>query len=304
MFRGQRECEAVFSYASPNDGPWRRAFIEFIEYLTGRSRLENMYLSRRATLRPDDNVWAVTVRGLELDIEFNEDKLAKVPRNGPLVVVANHPFGFIDGLVLCYLISTVRPDFKVFTNKVMCRVPEVETFMLPIDFADTREAVAANARTRSTGKAFLRDGGCLITFPSGAVSTSPTLFAPAIDCEWHPFAGRLILQCRAAVLPVHFRGQNSRLFQIASHLSLDLRLSLLMRELTRRMGTAVEVRVGDVIPFEKLEASGGPAPLMNRLRRATYALATNVEAATRLEVDERAAHLTGSRFTAPADTAG
>src|SRR5690606_9137429 len=146
-------------------------------------------------------------------------------------------------------------------------------FMLPIDFAGTRAAAAANARSRAQARALLKAGGCLIVFPSAAVSTAPHPFAPAVDPEWQPFAGRLIQQGRAAVLPIFVEGENSRLFQLASQVSLTLRLSLLMWELTRRMGTTVSLRIGPVIPFEALPEAGGPATRVAVQRLVNHALA-------------------------------
>jgi len=274
VLRQWRRSDTAFTYAAPEDSMLRRGLIEVIEYMSGRARLEKLYLEHRDIMRPE-NAWAVAVQALELTAICDASRLAAVPKQGPLVVVANHPFGFIDGLVLTYLISTIRQDFKLFINKVMCQVPAAEGFMLPIDFTSTRSAAVANARSRAEARSCLKAGGCVIIFPSGAVSTSPRLFAPAVDTEWHSFVGRLILQSRAAVLPVYFPGQNSRLFQLASHLSLTLRLSLLMRELTRRIGTAVELRLGGVIPFERLDSFDGPDKLIESLRRKTYELATD-----------------------------
>ena len=133
------------------------------------------------------------MRGLDVNVHYDAARLAAVPRRGPLVVVANHPFGVVDGLVLCHLVSLVRDDFKVVAMSTLCRVPEVRDYVLPINFADTPEAAATSARSRREARALLKDGGCLIIFPGGAVSTSREPFGRAVDNDWHPFAGRLIM---------------------------------------------------------------------------------------------------------------
>src|SRR5690349_7115026 len=105
--------EPLLTYAAPEDPPSKRAVIRLVERLSGQARLARHYVEVRRSLRPDDNVWARAIRQLRLHVSYDADRLAAVPRQGPLVVVANHPFGVIDGLVLCYLASLVRPDLKV-----------------------------------------------------------------------------------------------------------------------------------------------------------------------------------------------
>lgn len=110
-------------------------------------------------------------------------------------------------------------------------------------------------------------------FPAGGVSTTPSLWhRRAVDAEWKGFTARLILGAKAPVAPVYFGGQNSRLFQIASHLHQTLRLSLLFKEVHDRMGSAIHLRAGALIPFAEI-AHLDPAALMTELRSRTYGLA-------------------------------
>jgi putative hemolysin len=253
----------VISYAAPEDSLPKQAMIRLVERLGGRHRIVRAYEQARRALQPGDDIWALAVRSLDITVLHRADRLAAVPRKGPLVVVANHPFGVVDGLVLCHLISTVRMDFKVLAMSTLCRVPEVRDQVLPIDFASTREAVTASARSRRAARLLLGAGGCLIIFPAGAVSTARRVFGPADDADWHPFAGRLIMDHEAAVLPVRFDGKNSLLFQLASRLSPTLRLSLLLKEAAKRIGTEVEAHLGEVLSFEALCASENPKELID-----------------------------------------
>ncbi len=113
------------------------------------------------------------IRRLELKIVCNEEALTRWPKTGPLVVVANHPFGVLDGLIVCHLVSKVRGDFRVLTNSVLYRAEEIRSFLLPVDFADTQDALQTNLRTRAEAKLHLSKGGCLVVFPAGGVSTTP-----------------------------------------------------------------------------------------------------------------------------------
>lgn len=247
MVREEPAGEAAITYTAPEDSPAKRAVIRTIERLTGQARLERIYHRARTRLRPGDNIWALAIEELRLKVRCDISRLGEVPGSGrPLVVVANHPFGVVDGLVLCHLVATVRQDLKVVAMSTLARVPELRDQVLPINFANTREAIETSARSRVAARTHLAKGGCLIIFPAGQVSTSPGPFVRlAEDAPWHPFAGRLVLGSKADVLPVRFFGQNSRLFQVASHLgkiSPTLRLSLLMGEAVRRIGSTVECR--------------------------------------------------------------
>jgi putative hemolysin len=266
-----------FSYAGPTD-PWlKRSVIRAIERMTGQPYLKSLYDEHRANPVPGESFWGAAVRRLELSVVCNEDGLAQVPKLGPLVVVANHPFGVLDGVVICHLVSKVRPDFLVLTNEILTRAAEIKPWLLPIDFAETEEALATNLKSRAAAKHHLMNGGCLVVFPAGGVSTTPTLWhRHATDAEWKKFTARLIIQAKAAVVPFFFAGQNSRLFQLASHVSMTLRLSLLFKEIHDRIGSEVHVRIGEVVPFEILAPMSDRQAVMNHLRALTYALGDGV----------------------------
>jgi putative hemolysin len=263
----------TFSYAAAEDPGLKRFVIRLIERMTGQPRLKRIYDDHRANPRPGESFWDSAIRRLDLKIVTNEDALAKLPREGALVVVANHPFGVLDGIVICQLVARVRGDFRVLTNAVLNRAEEIKPFLLPVDFAETKEALDTNLKSRAAAKHHLMGGGCLIVFPAGGVSTTPKPWdIHAVDAEWKNLTARLITQAKAAVVPVYFAGQNSRLFQLASHLSMTLRLSLLFKEVHDRIGTELHVRIGDTIPYAKLATINDREKFMEHLRRATYAL--------------------------------
>ncbi len=267
-----------FSYAGPDD-PWLKRFvIRTIERMTGQPFLKSLYDDHLTNPIPGESFWDSAVRRLRLNVIANEDRLFQLPRTGPLVVVANHPFGVLDGLIICHLIARVRSDFVILTNALLTQSEELKSYLLPIDFTETEEALAINLKSRATAKHHLMGGGCLVVFPAGGVSTTPRLWnRAATDAEWKKFTGRLIHQCKAQVVPVYFAGQNSRLFQIASHISLTLRLSLLFKEVRDRIGSDIHVRIGNVIDFEHLPDPGNRQSFMDQLRNMTYALGSELQ---------------------------
>ncbi|MEM7661185.1 MAG: lysophospholipid acyltransferase family protein [Pseudomonadota bacterium] len=267
------ELAADLSYASYFSHPVQRAVVRAVERATGQPKIKELYDHYREHLANDVPFFEAAIRLLELDVQFNSARHADIPKTGPLVVVANHPFGVLDGLMVCWLVSLVRDDFKILTNSVLEAAPEARPWLLPIDFADTKEALAINLETRKASLELLEAGGCIIVFPAGGISTAPRAFAAAIDDDWKPFTAKLITKSNAAVTPIFFEGQNSRLFQWASQVSMSLRLSLVFREVRRRMGQTMPVHIGDTLQPDDLSVAGKRAALMKYLRDATYDLA-------------------------------
>ena len=267
MTRGEN-----FSYAAADDPLPRRLFIRLVERMTGQPRLRRLYESYRSEAANTD-FWTEAVRRLKLELVYETAPLASWPRQGPLVVVCNHPFGVVDGVAICALVAPLRPDFRILTNALLTRADEIKHHLLPVDFSGTAAATRTNLKSRAAAKNHLEGGGCLIVFPAGGVSTTPSLWhGRAVDAAWGNFTAKLIVQARATVAAVYFEGQNSRLFQIASHIHLTLRLSLLFKEAHDRIGSTVRMYPGPAVCFAALAPLGGGRALMDHLRAMTYAL--------------------------------
>lgn len=271
--------DLLFSYAEPTDPPLRRKFIRLVERATGQPKLKRLYLDHQRTARPGDSFFEAAVRKLDLQVEIDPARHAAIPRTGPLVIVANHPYGVLDGIVISWLTERVRADFKVLTNAVLLRAPEAAPYLLPVDFAPTEEAMATNLETRNAARRHLEAGGCIVVFPAGGISTAPDRLGrkPAIDAPWQPFTSQLIQRSRATVVPMYFEGQNSRLFQIASHIHPAARLSLVFKEVRDRIGTVMRVGIGEPIPFAEIAHISDRRAMVDHLRTRTEALRTELE---------------------------
>ncbi len=265
----------LFSYATASDPPLKRGIIRLVEKATGQPKLKRMYIHNQRFPRPNESFWQAAVRSLALDVRYDHDALAAIPKTGPVVIVANHPYGVLDGIVISWLVSKARSDFVVLTNAVLMRAPEAHGFILPIDFSETEEAQRTNLASRAAARAQLERGGAVVVFPAGAVSTAPDKLGlkPAVDARWQPFVSQLIQRSKAAVVPIWFGGQNSRLFQVASHLSYTLRISLIFHEVRSRIGTSLPVAIGASIPFAALAGIKDRQALADDLRGRVYALA-------------------------------
>ncbi len=263
-----------FSYSTADQPFIQRAIIQVIEKLGGQRTLKKLYLRHQENIRRGDSFFDSAINLLRITVDFDLPTLSKVPQTGPVVFISNHPYGVLDGITLTWLALKVRPDTKVLANDVLCQDINATRHLLPVAFAPTREARETNVKSRQEAQAVLRAGGAVGIFPGGGVSTSEQAHrGMAVDLPWAPFTAKLIRMSEATVVPIFFTGQNSRLFQIASHLSLTLRLSLVFRETARRIGTDLKVRVGEPIPFSDIAHLTDRDALIRELRKRTYALA-------------------------------
>ena len=263
-----------FSYSTADQPALQRAVIQAIEKMGGQRKLKKLYLQHQKSVKGGENFFSAAIRLLRMKVEFDEQALALTPATGPVLFISNHPYGVLDGITLTWLATKIRPDTKVLANDVLCQAPEATANLLPVAFAPTREARETNVNSRLQAQAWLKDGHAIGIFPGGGVSTSERpLKGPAVDLPWAPFTAKLLRMSKATVVPIFFVGQNSRLFQLASHLSLTLRLSLVFRETARRIGSRLKVRVGAPIPFEEIAHIEDRSQLVMELRKRTFALA-------------------------------
>lgn len=268
-----REIAREISYASSAQSRGGRAFIRALENVTGR-----LSLIRRAAGYEDDvalgqNFWDVIVDRYGLSLDVIGGSLSNIPANGPLVLIANHPYGILDGLMMGHLLHKARGDFRILANSVFRRAEDLNKVVLPISFDETKEAVKQNLQTRSDALSYLGQGGAIGVFPGGTVSTSARPFSRPMDPGWRNFTAKMIAKSDATVVPIYFSGHNSRMFQLASHLHSSLRLGLLIKEFHARLDEPVQLVIGEPIASAQLAPlKHDPKAMMEYLRKATYAL--------------------------------
>ena len=261
------------SYAHSAQTRPGRALIRVVENSTGRLRLIKRAEGYDDEVAQGRDFWQVMVDRYGLSLEVVGGSLDNIPRTGPLITVANHPYGILDGLMMGHILARTRGDFRILANHVFRKAPDLNKVILPINFDETKEAMRENLATRKVALDYLAQGGAMGVFPGGTVSTSAKPFTRPMDPGWRRFTAKMVAKSEAAVVPIFFEGHNSRLFQVASHLHTTLRMALLIKEFKRRVDEPVRVVIGEPIPRAELsQYAANPKSMMDFLRERTYAL--------------------------------
>ncbi|MDB5554276.1 MAG: acyltransferase family protein [Rhizobium sp.] len=247
------------SYATETDPLLKRLVIHTVENLSGRNKYVEVYkIWRSEVVGKSDRVFSRMLELIDIDLSIKGNWPPKDLPAGPIVMVANHPYGIADGIAVLALAEQLGRPFKILINDQLLKVPEMRPYSLPISFEETREGLAINMATRTEALRLLKDGVTIVIFPGGGVATAPKGFGQAEDLPWKMFPAKLIQAAKASVLPVYFEGQNGWMFHLASRFSLTLRLSLLIREFCRLSGHTIFSSIGTIVPWEDI------APITDR----------------------------------------
>jgi putative hemolysin len=204
---------------------------------------------------------------LNIDLAVASGGLRHVPSSGPVIVVANHPFGALDGLALLALMGRVRNDVRLLGNRWISRVPELRECLVPVDvFGTSATAVRRNSAALRSAIRWLGNGGCLGVFPAGEVAHQEAAEGRVIDSPWHETAAELAMRTGATVVPMFIAGHNSRLFRSAGRFHPLLRTAFLPRELWLKRGSTVQVSVAPPIVQTELASRSGAAARTALLR--------------------------------------
>jgi putative hemolysin len=255
-------------------------------------------LYRRVQRSPEGFGLENLLAEMQVELRVDAADAARIPSKGPVVVVANHPFGMLDGAILAVLLARVRPDVKVMTNYLLRDVPELAQhciFVDPFESVDAPRAdrIQTNRRALREALTWLRNGGMLAVFPAGEVSQWQFPQGQIADPCWNDTAVRLIRRTGATALPVYFCGRNSVSFHLFGMIHPRLRTAFLLQEFLQQAGRTVEVRVGSEIPSDSVAGIADDREAIEYLRWRTYLLARRSRTekswseAVRSKIDEK-----------------
>ncbi len=270
----QRYDMRRLSYAGTFSNPFKAGTIRAIEWLTAKLKLLSMIRSFERSGAPVGVAfWSKAIRHMGISVDTPDDEVARIPATGPVVMVANHPHGLVDGMIMAELVSRVRPDFRILTRSLLSGIPEIEEFMIPVPFPHEENARELGLEMRNLTMAHLKRGGLVILFPAGKVAMSETWFGPAVEGEWNVFTHKMIRASGATILPIRFTGQNSRAFQIANKLGDTPRQGLLLYEIKRALFKPQRPHIGVPLSASELDKwPGNPRGFLAWLREHTLSL--------------------------------
>jgi putative hemolysin len=209
---------------------------------------------------------------LEVRWEASQLDLVRIPSTGPCLVVANHPYGAIEGLVLASMLRSRRPDVKLVANHLLARLAPMRDLFLFVDPFGRPTSVSSNSRSLREAVRWLKEGRMLAIFPAGEVAHFDPATRRVIDPPWSEAVAMLVRAAACPALPVYFHGHNGPLFQLAGMVHPRLRTALLPRELLSRRGRQLDVSVGTLVPFRRLASLGGSGAMVDYLRKRTCML--------------------------------
>ncbi|KRS14970.1 lysophospholipid acyltransferase family protein [Roseovarius indicus] len=263
------------TYANSFDSPGTAFTIRAIEWFTGKLTIIKMIREFEKRGAPTGQpFWRAALDTMGIPLETPQEEIDNIPPDGPVVVVANHPHGLVDGMILADLIGRRRTDYKILTRALLTGIDEVAaSYMIPVPFPHEPDAQRKSVEMRANAMAHLKEGGLISVFPSGVVASSDSMFGPVIEREWNVFTAQMIRRSGATVVPIFFPGSNSRVYQAANRISATLRQSFLLHEVVKSCNHPQRPVVGKPIDAEQMKMlQSDPRGFMAWLREHTLKL--------------------------------
>lgn len=283
MAQGPRQLRprgnGLFQLAGISKKPWVNALLQHgaktLEHALAINRVNDIYSQSTGQATTREFIGQL-LDNLHISWQAAASQVQSIPATGPLVVVANHPFGAVEGLILAALLMDRRPDVKIMANHVLGKVPEFRDLFVLVNPFDTANAPSQNLAPMRQAMRHLHDGGMLGMFPAGEVAHL-TWAGRFTEMPWTMHLARIVRHAKCPVLPIYFAGHNSIMFQVAGLAHPRLRTALLARELFKLRGTRVDIQVGTPIPFTRLAQIESDQELSSYLRSRTLTLASRVK---------------------------
>ena len=218
---------------------------QILEKISKIDEIKSFYKINYKELKQSNNFWKKTLDILK--INYIAENVDNIPKAGSSIIVANHPFGLLDGLIICSIICDIRKDYKILINDEVSQIDQIREYLLPIKFSTLTEDIKKNIISKKKAIEHVNSNGILITFPSGEVATSSLIFNEANERRWKPLIGSIINKTNAAIIPVRFFGKNSLFFQTIGFVNNNLRRILFIRELLNKKNQTFKLSIGKKI---------------------------------------------------------
>lgn len=270
------DASGLFKLEQPFDDPLRKALFALMKRPLARllcfKKLNSLYESVHNQVEAGQDFVDVVLDLLNVQVNINEESLRHIPAKGPVFVVANHPFGIIDGLILMKTMRMVRPDSMVMANSMLGMIPEMRPYLVEVDPFGTSESAKRNIGGLKAALRLLRQGHMIGTFPAGEVASLRLRKRMVRDPQWSPIVAGIVRKTGAQVVPMFFKGRHGPLFQALGLVHPRLRTVMLPRVNLKKGNQAVDVTIGKPISAAKTRSFATDEEAINYLRFRTHIL--------------------------------
>lgn len=264
------QSHQLFRIPLPENKDFLALPMQAVEAMVGLPVLRGIYHDA-SSVRSGDHFFQDILKSMNVRLDVSPAEIARIPVTGAAIVVANHPFGGIEGIALGALIHAIRPDVKIMANYLLHSIPELAGSFIPVDPFGNASSARNNLQGMKQTLQHLAAGGILVVFPAGEVSSFSPAERAITDPEWSTSIARIIRHAECPVVPVYFAGHNRLRFQVAGLLHPRLRTAMLPREFAHSRNSTLELAIGSTVSFTKLR-DYNDVSMMNFLRNRVYIL--------------------------------
>jgi len=262
-----------------------KLLLTFVRHFLGIERLNQIY-NENNTLSGLTFIDAI-LRRLNIKYSFSENVREKIPSKGPFIIIANHPLGGIDGLLLLKLICEIRPDFKIQGNFLLQQIEPIKDYILPVNpFEDFKSARSSFSGIKAAYH-HLEKGNSLGIFPAGEVSSYQLKDFKISDRQWQKSSIRFIKKAGVPVIPVYFHGYNSTLFYLLAQIHPFLRTAKLPTEILNKSNQTINIKIGKQISPKITGSFPTVDGLAHYLRAKTYSFNKSVKVNSFFKLDKK-----------------
>ena len=276
MTKPKNKVEKIFKIdpAAAPKGFRNRVSCSVFERAVGLRKLDTIIHNGRIKQREDESRFFCddVLLGMGVNLKLSDEDRARIPKTGPVIVVANHPFGGVEGVVMMSIIHSVRPDMKAMGNYILQAIPEMREMFFPVNPFGSAAAAKQNVKPLIDTVRWLKDGHILGVFPSGEVSSIDLKSGRVRDPKWSDTIAAIAQKTNAAIVPLYFAGRNPAFFQLAGLIHPRLRTALLPTMTHRKTNCTIEARIGTPITPAEAAKFASPEELIQYARLRTYAL--------------------------------
>ncbi|MCK0199855.1 GNAT family N-acyltransferase [Ornithobacterium rhinotracheale] len=251
-----------------------KPFAFLVHRILNLNKLNSIYEANKSLDSPEFE--SHLLKDLAITYEVQDEELARIPKEGPFVVVSNHPLGGLDGIIMLKILSEIRPDFKIIANFLLQKIEPLAPKIFPVNPFETRKDIKNSLLGMKAALEYLQQGHPLGVFPAGEVSYKNAQ-GEIVDKPWQKPIMKLIKKAGVPIIPMYFKAKNSKHFYSLKKIHPDLQTALLPHELLKTRLKPIQLRIGKPISLKQQEEFETIEEFTHFLTKKTFVLASSYE---------------------------